>query len=121
MSGYIKYKRGYQTDELQRKYPNAFLLLAQIARRARRTNEPNAEGLSIGEAEIGDYKLAGIKKEQPYRTAKKILERLGLVTFRGTNKGTIAKLISTDIYDINAEPTNEQVNEQTTDNERTDV
>jgi hypothetical protein len=120
MIGFIKQFRGYQTDELQRKHPNAFLLLSQIARRARRTNEPNVDGLSIGEAMIGDYESAGLT-EQTYRTAKKILERLNIATFRATNKGTIAKLISTHIYDINAELTNEQVNEQITDNQRADV
>ena len=48
--------------------------------------------------------------QQEYRTAKNLLEKLGLVTFRGTNRGTIAKLIDYTIFDINAAIDNEPQN-----------
>ncbi len=117
--GFIKYNRGEHVDELQEKYPAAFLLLNQIARRARRTVS-EITGLGVGEARIGDYKRCGIKTEQKYRTAKDILQKLGIITTRATNKGTVAKLIDTSIFDINAESNNVQDNEQITGKQRTD-
>ena len=57
--------------------------------------------------------------EQNYRTAKKQLEEFGLITTQATNKGTIATICSTDIYDINldenAEASNDPANDQGND------
>ena len=99
-------------DELMKK-PFAFLLLTQIARRAKRTDDFNLHNLEIGESLIGDYKNIGAT-EQQYRTAKSNLQKWGFATFRSTNKGTIAKLTDTRVYDINENQDNGQTNEQTT-------
>lgn len=106
--------------------PTAFVLLAIIADRARRTGEVRFEDCEIGEAEIGDVKTYN-SSEQKYKTDKNYLEKYGFATFRGTNKGTVAKIISTCIFDINAEkvankvtndqrPTNEQPTTNKNDN-----
>lgn len=103
--GYVKLNRCEQTEELMKK-PNEFMLLTLIAYRARRTLDPD-DGLEIGEALVGDYKACGLT-ERKYRTAKKHLKATGKVTFKATNKGTVAKLINSDIYDINTEESDGQ-------------
>jgi len=111
-------KRGEIANDLLMYHPNAFLLLTLIAMRARRT--PNLiKNLDICECQLGDYKACGLT-EQKYRTAKNILEKLNLATFETTNKGTIGKLINTDIYNINPESCNGQTNNQITNEQRTD-
>lgn len=117
-SGFVKLNRGEAVRDLIKHYPNAYLLLTQIATRARRTPNQILK-LAIGEALIGDYKECGLT-EQKYRTAKEKLEKLNIITTRATNKGTIAKLIDKTIFDINMETGNEQDNRQITDNQRTD-
>ena len=98
--------------------PNEFTLLTLIAWRARRKQCGfDVNGLQIGEALIGDYKACGLT-EQKYRTAKNNLEAWGLVTFKATNKGTIAKLNNTKVYDINQEDGNDLTNGQETDKQR---
>lgn len=99
MKPFVKLNRGELSNDLLECHPNAFLLLSLIALRARRT--PNLiKGLDICECQLGDYKACGLT-EQKYRTAKKVLESLGLVTFYSTNKGTVAKINNSSIYDIN--------------------
>lgn len=98
---YVQLMRLPATFELLQD-PNAFTLLAQIALRAKRTDDLSIHGVEISEALIGDYRSAGMT-EKEYRGAKKRLERLGLASFRGTNRGTIAKLLSPEIFDINPE------------------
>ena len=106
---YIKLKRSAPTLELL-KYPNAFTLGAQIALRANRKGpDYSPYQLQKGEALVGDYKSLGITRGQ-YRWAKKILERIQFATFRTTNRGTIAKLINSNIFDINIEEDNQQHN-----------
>ncbi len=100
--GWVKLQRSAQAEELLLIYPNAFLLLTQIAFRARRTTS-NIMGLAPGEAFIGDYKNAGIATERMYRTSKYVLSKLGFATFKATCKGTIAKLVGTSIFDVNIE------------------
>ena len=101
------------------KCPKVFALLTLIAIRARRTNQLNIHGLSVGEALIGDYKACGLTRQE-YRTTKNKLERIGLATFRTTNKGTIATILDTSIYDINIEQeqpsTKPAINYPATDN-----
>lgn len=122
---FIKFIPSEKSEWLQEHYPNAFLLLSQIARRARRT-ENSPDGREIGEAHIGDYKKAGIETEKRYRTAKKVLEDFGYIrivetrrslkgrlknhksTKNGENratqratKGTLVKLLDSDIWDVN--------------------
>jgi hypothetical protein len=109
---------GEESDTLQTKHPNAFLLLCQIARRARYTDCP-ITGLKIGQAFIGDWKLAGIESEMAYRIAKKRLLDSRIASFKGTNRGTIATLESTRIFSITEDANNGQNNRPATDKERT--
>jgi hypothetical protein len=85
--GWIAMHRGEESDMLQEHYPDAFLLLCQIARRAR-VVECKITKIQKGEALIGDFKKAGLLSERKYRTAKKKLLELGLSTFRSTSKAT---------------------------------
>ncbi len=117
-TGYVKLIRSEETRELM-KDKNAYMLLTQIALRAKRSDNFNIHSLEIGEALIGDYKAIGLT-QQEYRTAKKKLEKWGLITTRTTNKGTIAKIINTDIFDINAIPVNEPPNMQATIGQQAD-
>jgi hypothetical protein len=98
---FIKMIKSRKSIELL-KDRNAFALLAQIAFRAKRTNDFSVHGLEIGEALIGDYKSIGLT-EQKYRTAKAKLKTWGFITTKATNKGTIAKLINSEVFDINKE------------------
>ncbi len=81
--------------------PKAFLLYTQIALRAKRT-DANYSNLKVNQAMIGDYEKIGLTRQE-YRNAKERLARHKLATFETSNKGTIATLISTAVYDINAE------------------
>ncbi len=82
--------------------PTAFALLSLIAVRAKRTVNHPDQSLQIGEAFIGDHLTYGVS-EREYRTDKKYLEKYGLVTFKGTKLGTIARLVNAMIFDINPE------------------
>ena len=113
---FLKLMRGKEAEELMKK-PDAFLLLTQIALRARRSNELSVENLKMGEAKIGDYKEIGLT-ERRYRTAKKNIQSWGLATFKATNRGTIAKLENTKIYDINEDKNDEPNNGQKTSRRR---
>lgn len=116
--GFVKLVRSSQVEHLIAKRPTAFCLLAIIAYRARRTNERHFDDLQIGEAYIGDYKSYGVT-EAKYRKDKDFLEKYGLVTFKPTTKGTIARIADTSIFDINAEEiTSKQTNESQSDNAR---
>jgi hypothetical protein len=99
LKSWLCYYRSHEADELQAKHPNAFLLLCQIARRARLTPCP-VTGLQIGQAQIGDYRQAGIQSERKYRTAKNTLKTRGFSTFKGTGKGTIATLLEQGIFSL---------------------
>jgi hypothetical protein len=115
---WLKLYRGRVTEELMA-HPWALLLFMQIAIRAQRTNTFNRYDLDVGEALLGDYKSLKMTEGQ-YRAAKKFLEKHSFATFRGTNRGTIAKLINTDIFDPNLENEDELNNEQTTAQQQTD-
>ncbi len=100
--GFIKLNRGEGIALLEHD-PKAYLLLAQIALRARRKNgEHLITPLKPNQAFIGDYKKTGLTRAE-YRTAQQRLAKYGLATFEPRRKGTIATLISTAVYDINAE------------------
>ncbi len=117
--GFIKLSREELTEELVLKHPNAFILLTIIALRARREDSPLKDSLVAGQALIGDYEYMGLT-EQKYRTAKKVLENNGLITTRATNRGTIATLVNTMVYDVNIHSGNEQGNADITNKQRTD-
>lgn len=109
MSGWLAMHRGEETDLLQARHPTAFLLLCQVARRARWRREPcTITGLHFGQAMVGDWKAAGLDSEKAYRHAKGVLERAGLVAFKGANKGTIATLVSKGIFSLETEDKGEQ-------------
>lgn len=105
-NGFVKLNRCKETEELLAKEYDCFALLTLIAYRAKRTSEFSALGLKIGEALIGDYKACGLT-ERRYRTSKDKLEKWGFATFKATNKGTIATLCNSLIYDINVETIDE--------------
>jgi hypothetical protein len=99
---FLMLMKNEDTMELLVNAPNAFTLLYQIASRAKRSYGYSVHGLKVGQAYIGDYKSIGLT-ERKYRTAKGLLERSGFATFKGTNKGTIATLINSRVFDINEE------------------
>ena len=113
---FVKMERGTVTERLL-KTPFAFTLLALISLRARRSDERSYEGLTIGEAMIGDYESIGATRQQ-YRTAINLLRRAQFVTSRSTNKGTVVKLTKSAPFDINADgyqpPVQPLPNQQTT-------
>lgn len=104
--------RSVEASALLQRHPTAFLLLTQIALRARfETGVCPVTKLGFGQAFIGDFKEAGIPSEMSYRHAKSVLLDCGFATFQGTNKGTIATLCSSAIYSISA-PAEERPREQ---------
>lgn len=113
-AGFVKMMRDPAGDELIESNPFAWILASVIARRARWSNGFNAHSLKPGEAFIGDHKRCGMS-EQQYRTAKRQLEKAHFATFRATNRGTIAKLTDTRLFDVLSLSVNEQSNEQVTD------
>lgn len=104
-------------DYLQENYPNAFLLLIQIAKTARRT--PNGlDGLEVGDAIVGEIetsKKAGLTTKQ-YRNALEKLEELGFIetvfnpkiqkpqkrAIKRAIKSKIVNLKDTRVLDINS-------------------
>ena len=100
-------------EELIKRRPTAFVLLAVIADRARRTDDNNFDDLEIGEALIGDYTTYGVSR-QVYRTDILFLTNFKFLTTRTTNRGTVAKLIDKSIFDINSALSGHPSNQQPT-------
>jgi hypothetical protein len=97
--------RSEEGELLIEKHPNAFLLLTQIAMRARFKEEPcPVTGLAFGQCFIGDFISAGLPSRKAYRLAKEKLLECGFGAFQGTNKGTIATLLPNPIYSISPPP-----------------
>jgi hypothetical protein len=121
MIRFVKMICSDESEALQARHPNAFLLLAQIARRAKWKDCPITK-LRAGQAFIGDFREAGLTSEMAYRHAKKILAETGLATFQGTNRGTTATISSSMIFAISPDSCNDQENAPTiipaTDKER---
>src|ERR1035437_9972641 len=101
-NGWVKMNRSEIVDEVIAKNKNAWCLLSLIAKRAWRGPGINRHGCRVGEGFIGDYKEYGFT-QMGYRVAKKQLEEFGCVSFRTTNRGTIAKLLGPEIFDINVD------------------
>ena len=97
-----------ECDILFEHYPDAFILMTIIAKKARQNDSLALMGLSKGQTFIGDYKKFGLT-ESRYRKAKMQLAKFGLASFRPTNRGTIATINDTRIYDVNKEQDNEQI------------
>ena len=115
--------RSKECEELQKDI-KAFALITKIAWRAARkagtviTRDGHAIFLEAGEALIGDHLSCGLT-QQEYRSAKNRLRNCKYAAFRTTNRGTIARLLDTRIYDINiAEPTTCGTSSQPADNEQ---
>lgn len=115
--GFLKTARGNIIEELAKDH-HCFMLMWQIAYRARRSNEFAKDNLNIREALIGDYDNIGLTKQQ-YRTCKKKLEEWGFVTLKTTNKGTIATIVDERVYDINADNNGQQTNTPATHQQHT--
>lgn len=125
---FIKFIYSEESSYLIINHPNAFLLLTLIAQRARRL-EGLPDGLKIGQCYIGDFSQCGIDTERKYRTAKKVLEgrkhieisetcRTRKKTTTGvTTVGTLVRLISSNVYDINKE-SNDDPNDDRATTER---
>lgn len=123
---FIKFIQSEETLSLLKNYPHAFLLLSLVASRARRTPDPLRQ-TNLNEALIGDYKSCGLTRQQ-YRSALKVLEDLKYleivkkikngknstikITIGPTIRGTIVRLINSDIWDINSDGCNHQSNHQ---------
>ena len=105
-NGFIKLNRGPDTDDLLLD-PQAFALLCQVAMRARRTGGYNVHALEVGEALIGDHRQLGMTRRQ-YRTRLDRLAKAGFLTIKTTNKGTIARLVNSKVFDINSDENGQQ-------------
>jgi hypothetical protein len=115
-TGFLKLMKTPKTLELM-KNADAFLLATIIAWRARRTDDFNVLNLKSGQALLGDYKNYGLTMQR-YRTAKKNLQNWQIATFKTANKGTIATLCDQSIYDINAKPSDNQIDNRATTNKK---
>jgi len=134
---FVKLIRSEEMRYLARKHRNAFILLTFIAERARRENG-YPDGLVIGESHIGDHKEYGLTEKEYRTAKKILVERKHIeiietcrsrknsraakktsnsenvkkeTTERATKVttiGTLVKIISTTIYDINPEDPNQQ-------------
>jgi hypothetical protein len=109
MEGFIKYMRSEEAVNLHSNR-NANHLLSIIAFRASRNGNP-VLGVKPGEAFIGDFKKIGFTHRE-YRSAITNLVKWGYVTTTTTNKGTIAKLCNSDVYDINSDLFDKQTTNQ---------
>ncbi len=111
--GFIMLRRTPETFELLRDR-NAFVLLTVIALRAQRTNGFNIRGLQPGQALLGDHECYGLSLQQ-YRSAKRRLQRWRFADFQSTNRGTLATLLDTRIYDIHKDREQQACNRPATD------
>ena len=132
---FIKFIPSEAASWLQKNHPNAFLLLCLIAQRARRYNG-HIDGLTIGMARLGDFRLAGIESESKYRTAKDVLVRVGAIkivetarkrkkltterTSKTTTVGTLVLLLKSDIWDINPDIDDDRNDDRNDDRITTD-
>jgi hypothetical protein len=104
-------------SDILNRNPNAFILLYFIAMRAWRGPRRSPRDCDMGEALIGDYSKMGMS-QQNYRTAKKHLEKMGFITTKSTTKGTVEKLVNTQLFDLNFDFGNEQINGHLTNKQR---
>ena len=110
--------RSAEAMELIAANGNAFTLAYIIGYRARYSDTFNRHQLARGEALLGDFKNYGMT-EQEYRTAKEMLENHKFATFKTTNKGTIAKLTDSRLFDPLNISDNGQSNSRATGKQRT--
>jgi len=114
-TGFVALMRTPDAEDLLRDHA-AFALMSVIALRARYTRGPHADGLERGQAWIGDWKATGFSSEKRYRSAKKLLEKLGFVAFKGAktgaNRGTVASVLDSRVFDVFFPDRGEQTGEQ---------
>ena len=94
-------------SELLKKNINAFVLLYFVATRAWRGPALSPRGLEVRQALLGDFSTKGMTHSK-YRTAINWLVKCGYIAIKTTNKGTVATLINTDIFDPNIEEDDKQ-------------
>lgn len=99
-SGWVKAMRSVSLKGLWSRGHGASVLLWIVAVRAWRGAGISPLGCMPGESLVGDWASCGFT-HKAYRIAKKQLEEMKLCSFRANNKGTIAKLLSPEIFDIN--------------------
>ncbi|HNQ90680.1 MAG TPA: hypothetical protein PKM73_18855 [Verrucomicrobiota bacterium] len=116
--GWFKAQRNPEAFELIRACPNAFVLLYVIAFRARWRHGFNQHQLAAGQAFLGDFESYGMT-ERGYRTAKSFLAKHGFATFTATNKGTVATIASTSVFDVFSLARDGQADRQATSKRRT--
>ena len=119
MKGFIKLNRSDEAMNLQHNMCANHLFYI-IALRASRKGNP-VLGLKPGDAMLGDYKNYGMTRQQ-YRTALKNLCEWGYIKLNLTNKGTIATICTTDVYDLNFnEPNHQTTIQQPSSNHQTTI
>jgi hypothetical protein len=117
--GWFKAIRSDKALDIILTYQPAFVLLYIIASRARWSSEPSVNGLTQGQAFLGDFRRYGMTEKQ-YRTAKQKLEKWHFAAFKGANKGTTATLLDRSIFDIYPPEKGEQKGGQRADKGRTE-
>jgi len=118
-AGWVKLMRSQESMELLSHFQNAFRLACLIAIRARWRDGFNAHGLAQGECLLGDFRSYGMT-EKEYRGAKQKLEKHGFAAFRRANRGTVARLMDTRLFDTSPPPEGGHKGEQRADEGRTE-
>lgn len=67
--------------------------------------------LKAGQCWLGDYKEIGLTRSE-YRRVIDELQKIGFATFKPTNKGTTATLVSVDVWDLNIDDNDQQNSQQ---------
>lgn len=126
-------EKNHPGDWLATKYPNAFILLYFIARRARRNNG-HLDGLIIGDALISSTDFEPGMTRQNFRTAIEKLVEFGYIkivsngkkllldrksTIKVTITGMLVNLSDTSIWDINSDDDNHRSNQRPTNDQPT--
>ena len=110
--GFLQCIRSDEIVALAKSNHHAFMLLWQIAYRASR-NGNKIEGLETREALVGDYGSIGLTRQQ-YRGACAYLVNRQIITIHTTNKGSVATLLDSTFWEINATDDNQQDNHRAT-------
>lgn len=98
-AGFVVMMRNPDIVELIEASPLSWALVSIIAFRARYRPGISLKGLQPGEAFLGDYKAYGMTGKQ-YRTVKTKLSDWEFAAFRTTNRGTVARLLDTRLFDV---------------------
>lgn len=123
----------HEGDWLAQRYPQAFILLYFIARRARRYNG-HPDGLIIGDALISSTDFVPNMSRQNFRTSIEKLVELKYIkivsngksffereksTIKVTITGMLVSICDTRIWDINPDSCNQQSNQRVTNGQPT--